>query len=944
MQNNNDIKETPFGKIKNAELVEQMEKSYLDYAMSVIVSRALPDVRDGLKPVHRRILFAMHELGLKSNVKFRKSATVVGEVLGKYHPHGDSAVYDAMARLAQDFSVRYLLVDGQGNFGSVDGDSPAAMRYTEARMKAISEDLLGDIEKDTVDFVENYDGTRKEPKVLPAKVPQLLLNGSLGIAVGMATNIAPHNLTEVCNAIIAVVEKPDINIDDLMKVITGPDFPTGGIAYNSNSIKEAYTTGKGAIVIRAVAEIIDNEKKNRQQIIVSEIPYQVNKSELIAKIADLVKTKKIEGISDIRDESDRNEGIRIVIDLKANAYASKILNTLYESTSLQTTFHMNIVALINGIQPRLINLKDILNEFIKHRQEIIKRRTKYDLDRAKEREHILQGLKIALDQIDKIISTIRGSETKEIAQKELVKNFKLTEIQAQAILEMRLSALAGLERKKIFEELEQIRKTIQELTGILESEEKILEIIKVEQKEMIAKYGDARRTKISNQQIGKFSAEDLIPNEEVIVALTKGGYIKRMTIDTFKAQKRGGKGIVGISLKDEDNILQLVYTYSHNNVYFFTNKGRVFVSKVHDIPEASRTAKGQAIVNIIQISPEEKITAILSPSIDKKSNNYIFMATKNGVIKKTDLEKYNNIRKTGIIAIGLKNNDLLRFVKMTSGEDNVLLVTVNGQGIYFHEDQLRPMGRSASGVRGIKIREGDEVCSMDIVKNENLKDANLLTVLEKGYGKRTIISKFFRIQNRGGVGVRVSKVNSKVGTIIKSLVTTKDTGDIVMISTKGTTIRTPINKIKRLGRDTMGVKLMRILSGESVSSVEYIPENEIEEAKKDLNIKESDNVETTQEIMSTKPIEKKKDKIISEKRTKEETIIKDTEKTDTIELDKNDKKAREILKNINSKDSFTTKEIEESQVNNDSSKPKVIDKTTKNTSTKDSTGFVTKEV
>ncbi|PJB52031.1 DNA gyrase subunit A, partial [Candidatus Berkelbacteria bacterium CG_4_9_14_3_um_filter_33_5] len=547
--------------------------------------------------------------------------------------------------------------------------------------KAISEDLLADIEKDTVDFTENYDATRKEPKVLPAKVPQLLLNGSLGIAVGMATNIAPHNLKEVCNAVIEVIEKPDINIDDLMKVITGPDFPTGGIAYNSNSIKEAYMTGKGAIVIRAVAEIIENEKNNRQQIIVSEIPYQVNKSELIAKIADLVKTKKIEGISDIRDESDRNEGIRIVIDLKANAYASKILNTLYESTSLQITFHMNTVALINGIQPRLINLKDILNEFIKHRQEIIKRRTKFDLDRAQEREHILNGLKIALDQIDKIISTIRSSETKEIAHKELVKNFTLTSIQAQAILEMRLSALAGLEQKKIFEELEQIRKTIMDLISILESKEKILEIIKTEQNEMIAKYGDARRTKISNQQIGKFSAEDLIPNKEVIVALTKSGYIKRMTVDTFKAQKRGGKGIVGISLKDKDNILQLVYTFSHNCVYFFTNKGRVFVSKVYDIPEVSRTAKGQAIVNIIQISSEEKITAILSPTIDKKSINYIFMATKNGVIKKTDLEKYNNIRKTGIIAIGLKNNDLLRFVKMTSGEDNVLLVTVKGQGI-----------------------------------------------------------------------------------------------------------------------------------------------------------------------------------------------------------------------------------------------------------------------
>lgn len=834
MEINNEIIETDYGKVKNAELVEQMEKSYLDYAMSVIVSRALPDVRDGLKPVHRRILFAMHELGLKSNVKFRKSATVVGEVLGKYHPHGDSAVYDAMARLAQDFSVRYLLVDGQGNFGSIDGDSPAAMRYTEARMKSISEDLLADIEKDTVDFAENYDGTRKEPKVLPAKVPQLLLNGSLGIAVGMATNIAPHNLTEVCNAVIAVIDKPEINIDELMSIITGPDFPTGGIAYNTLSIKEAYTTGKGGIVVRAVAEIIDNEKKKKQQIIISKIPYQVNKSDLITKIADLVKNKKLEGISDIRDESDRNEGVRIVIDLKSNAYASKILNTLYETTSLQTTFHMNMVALIDGIQPRLINLKDILAEFIKHRKEIVKRRTQFDLNKAKEREHILEGLKIALDHIDKIISTIRGSETKEIAHQKLMKDFSLSDLQSQAILEMRLSALAGLERMKIFEELDQIRKIIIELTNILESDKKIFDIIKTEQQEMITKYGDARRTKISNQQIGKFSTEDLIPNDEVIIALTKGGYVKRMTIDTFKAQKRGGKGIVGMSLKDEDNILQLIYTFSHNSVYFFTNKGRVFVSKVHEIPEASRTAKGQAIANIIQISPEEKITAILSPTVDKKSNNFIFMATKKGVIKKTDLEKYNNIRKTGIIALGLKDDDSLRFVKITSGEDNILMVTVKGQGIYFNESQLRPMGRSASGVRGIKIRAGDEVCSMDIVKTENLKDANLLTVLEKGYGKRTIISKFFRIQNRGGVGVRVSKVNSKVGTIIKSLVTTQDKGDIVMISSNGTTIRTPINKIKRLGRDTMGVKLMRILSGEAVSSVEYIPENEIEEAKAEI--------------------------------------------------------------------------------------------------------------
>ena len=813
-----------FGKIKPRELVEEMETSYLDYAMSVIVARALPDVRDGLKPVHRRILFAMNELGLRSTSKHRKSATVVGEVLGKYHPHGDIAVYDSLVRMAQDFSMRYQLVDGQGNFGSIDGDSAAAMRYTEAKMKSLSEELLTDIDKNTVDFADNYDATRQEPKVLPAKVPQLLLNGTLGIAVGMATNIAPHNLKEVCSGVIATIENPDIEINELMTHITGPDFPTGAHAYSTNSVREAFLTGRGAVVMRAVA-VIEETKKNTYRIVVTEIPYQVNKSDLITKIANLVKDKKIDGITDIRDESDRTEGVRIVIELRVNAYANKILNSLYELTQLQTSFHYNMVALVNGIQPRLLNLKDILVEFINHRKIVIRRRTEFDLKKAREREHILEGLKKALDNIDAVITCIRESETKEIAHTNLVEKFALTPIQAQAILEMRLSALAGLERKKVLDELEEIKKLIKFLENILANEPEILNIIKSEQLEMIEKYGDKRKTKIFSHDIGKFNTEDLVPNEQVIVTLTESGYIKRISSDTFKTQKRGGKGVMGMTVKDEDNIYQLVSTYSHNDILFFTDKGRVFLTKVYDLPQAQRQAKGQAIVNIIQLAPEEKITAMLSP--DKRSKDkYFFMTTKKGAIKKTEISRYQNVRKSGIIAIGLKKDDVLKFVRTTSGEDNVLIATLNGQGIYLNEKQSRPMGRSASGVRGIKLRATDEVVSMDIVKENEVNTSDLLTVLENGFGKRTLISKHFHIQKRGGVGLRVSKINEKGGKIVKSLVINNEKGDIVIISKNGTTIRLTIKNIKRLGRDTMGVTLMR-MKKDKVASVEYLVEDEI---------------------------------------------------------------------------------------------------------------------
>lgn len=815
------------GTVRPRELRTEMEESYLDYAMSVIVARALPDVRDGLKPVHRRILYAMNELGLRSSGKYRKSATVVGEVLGKYHPHGDIAVYDSLVRMAQSFSMRYPLVDGQGNFGSMDGDSAAAMRYTEAKMAKIAEDILLDIDKETVEFTDNYDASRQEPTVLPGRIPNLLLNGTLGIAVGMATNIPPHNLVEICAGIEKLIDNPEIEIDELMESIPGPDFPTGGIIYDKNAIKQAYATGRGSIIMRGVADIVER-KSGSFQIIISAIPYQVNKSDLITKIADLVKVKKIEGISDLRDESDRKDGVRIVVDLKSNAYPKKILNALYNMTPLQSSFHVNLVALIDGIQPRLLSVKNVLEEYIKHRKNVITLRTQFDLKKARARLHILEGLKLALDAIDAVIETIRKSPTKEEAHDQLMKKFKLSDLQSQAILDMRLSALAGLERKKVEDEIKEKKELISSLEAILKDVSKVLQIIKDDLRDIKRKFGDERKTKIIPVPLNSFSSEDFIANEQVIVTLTRGNYVKRIPVGSFRAQNRGGKGIIGMETKEEDVVDHLLLTQTHDDIYFFTDRGRIFSAKVYDLPSASRTAKGQALVNIIQLSPEEKVTAIIT--INPKSDNaneYLFFATQKGTIKKTPIKAYANIRKTGIIAIKLNPNDLLKFVRTTNGNDNLLIVTKLGQAIYFAESQVRPMGRSAAGVRGIKLRVLDETISCDVVKPDEESSTDLLTVLENGYGKRTIIGKHFHTQNRGGIGLRASKVNAKTGNVVEALIVSGEKGDIVIISSQGQVIRLSLKSVKRLGRDTMGVTLMRLKGKDKVSSVGLIKEDEI---------------------------------------------------------------------------------------------------------------------
>ncbi|MBU1935260.1 DNA gyrase subunit A, partial [Patescibacteria group bacterium] len=678
------------------DIVKEMEDCYLDYAMSVIVSRALPDVRDGLEPVHRRILYSMHEIGLRSGGKFRKSATVVGDVLGKYHPHGDTAVYDSMVRMAQDFAMRYPLVNGQGNFGSMDGDNAAAMRYTEAKMEKITDEILADIEKDTVDFRPNYDGRLKEPVVLPARIPALLLNGSMGIAVGMATNIPPHNLREVMESVKYLIENPEAEIEDLMEYIKGPDFPTGGMIYDVEAIKTAYATGRGSIAVRGKADI-EETKSGRHQIIITEIPYQVNKASLVEKIADLVRDKKIVGISDLRDESNR-DGVRVAIELKRDAYPKKVLNQLYKYTPLQTSFGFNMIALIDGIQPRLLDLKTILEQFIAHRQTVVTRRTEFELRVAEARAHILEGLKIALDDIDKVIETIKKSATKEIAKENLVKKFKLSEIQAKAILEMRLQTLAGLERKKIEDELKEKLDFIKECQAILANPKKILGIVKDETQEIIDKYGDERRTQVISHAVGEFNAKSLIPNEPMIIALTKGGYIKRLSPSVYRTQGRGGKGVIGMTTKDEDEIATIIHVMTHDDILYFTNKGRVFCLPAYEVPQASRTAKGQAIVNLLQLEPEESVTAILDKS--KSAGEYLFMATLKGTVKKTKIEDFENVRKSGLIAIKLRDGDLLDWVHPTSAGQQVIIATRNGQCIRFKEDDVRPMGRPSMGVRG----------------------------------------------------------------------------------------------------------------------------------------------------------------------------------------------------------------------------------------------------
>ncbi len=793
-----------------------MQQAYLEYAMSVIVARALPDVRDGLKPVHRRILYAMHDMGLRHNAKVVKSAKLVGQVMGNYHPHGDSAIYDSIARMAQDFSLRYPFVDGQGNWGSIDGDPPAAMRYTEARMSAIAEEMLADIDKDTVNFVDNYDATHKEPAVLPAKLPNLLINGSVGIAVGMATTIPPHNLGEVLDALAYLIDNKDAEVTDLMQFVKGPDFPTGGTIYNERDLINAYATGRGPLSMRGVAEIVESAKRGFQ-IIISEIPYQVNKAELIIKMADLVKEKKIDGIKDIRDESDK-DGLRIAIDLKQDAFPRKVLNQLFKYTELQKTFHFNMLALVDGgRQPQILGLKALLEKFVEHRKEVIVRRTKYDLQKAKDRAHILEGLKKALDHIDEIIKIIKSSESKEDAFNNLIKKFKFSDKQAGAILEMKLQALAGLERKKIDDELKEKRTLIAYLEDLLASPKKIFGVIKDEFKELKEKYGDERRTKVVKSALREIGEEELVPEEDSLFMLTKGGYIKRMPPDTLKAQKRGGKGLIGIATKEEDVVTQFFLANTHDNVLFFTNSGKVFQTKGYEVPESSRQSKGKAIANFLQVSPNDVITAVVPISKDQK-RMFLFMATQNGIIKKVDMDAFSQVRKSGMIAIKLKGDDALGWVLPTSGNDQVMLVTSDGSAIRFKEKDVRPMGRGASGVIGIRLEKGAKVVGADVVPAGAEKGLKILVVMQNGYGKRSDLQSY-KVQSRGGKGIMTAKITPRTGKLVSAHITSEENKELIAVSSKGQVIRTSIDSISILGRATQGVRVMRVESGDSLASV-----------------------------------------------------------------------------------------------------------------------------
>jgi len=804
------------GQINPREITEEVQQSYLDYAMSVIVARALPDVRDGMKPVHRRILYSMWNTGLRPNTKFRKSATVVGEVLGKFHPHGDVAVYYSMVRMAQDFSLRYPLIWGQGNFGSIDGDNPAAYRYTEAKLSPISEEMLLDIEKNTVDFVPNFDGQHKEPTVLPSNLPQLLLNGSMGIAVGMATNIPPHNLNELVDGICHLADNPEATIEDLTQFITGPDFPTGGMIYNKKDILEAYKTGRGKILTRAKAEIVEN-KAGAFQIIITEMTYATNKATMIEKMADLVHEGKILGIKDIRDESDK-DGVRLVIDLKKDAYPQKVLNKLYTLTDLQKNFGVNMLALVDGIEPTVLNLKSMLEYYLAHRKIVITRKTKFELDKAKDRAHILEGLKKALDHIDQIITLIRKSPTKEDAHKNLIQKFKFSDKQTTAILEMRLQTLAGLERKKIEDELKEKLALIKELEDILKSVKRILAIVKEELIRVKEKFGDERKTKIIKSALGEFKQEDLIPNEEAIITITEQGYIKRMDPTVYKVQKRGGKGVIGAVTKEEDAIKKVIGIMSHDDLLFFTNSGKVFQTKAYEIPASSRTAKGQSIVNFLQLSQEESVTAII-PFNKDDGYKFLFMTTEMGTVKKTDLSDFDNVRRSGLLAIKLAKDDNLRWVEPTTGQDEMIITTSKGQAIHFKEKDVRSMGRTAAGVRGIKLKKEDKVVGMNVVL-KNQKGNQLLIITENGYGKRSDL-KYYKVQNRGGSGIKTANVTPKTGKIVGADVINVDDieNDLILSSEKGQIIRIPLKSVSSLGRATQGVRVMRPQTDDRVSAI-----------------------------------------------------------------------------------------------------------------------------
>ena len=800
------------GKIIERDIEKEMRTAYIDYAMSVIVSRALPDVRDGLKPVHRRILYAMYEDGITSDKPYRKSANTVGSVLGRYHPHGDSSVYDAMVRMAQDFSMRYMLIDGHGNFGSVDGDGAAAMRYTEARMSKIAEYMLTDIEKNTVDFMPNYDDRLQEPTVLPARIPALLINGSSGIAVGMATNIPPHNLREVIDGIIKIIDEDEVTDEDLMKVIKGPDFPTEGIILGLEGIKQAYKTGRGKITLRAETNI-EEMSGNRQRIIVSSLPYQVNKANLIKAISDLSKEKKVEGISECRDESDREEKVRVVIELKRDANAQVVLNQLFKHTQMQTTFGIIMLALVNG-EPKILTLRQCLDCYIDHRKDVILRRTQFDLDKALARAHILEGLKIALDNIDEVINIIRSAY--DDAKERLMERFGLSDVQAQAILDMRLKTLSGLQREKIEEEYKQLMELIEHLRAILNSERLVFDIIKEELLEIRDKFGDDRKTKIVAGE-GEIDLEDLIKEEQTVVALTHSGYIKRMPIDTYRSQRRGGKGITGIATKEDDFVKQIFTASTHDMILFFTSKGKLYKLRGYEIPEAGRTARGTAIVNLLSLDPGERVSAVI-PIQNFAEGKYLLMATKNGLIKKTALKEYDTTRKTGLQGITLKEEDELIAVRLTDGQDNVVLVTKNGLCIAFDEKDVRPIGRVAQGVIGIRLDDDDEVIGMESVIGGG--KATLLAITENGFGKRTELDEY-RVQKRGGRGVITYKITPKTGQIVGVRIATED-DDVMLITDKGTIIRLKVKEISVLGRSTQGVTLMRTNDGGKVVSIETL--------------------------------------------------------------------------------------------------------------------------
>ena len=800
-----------------------MEDYFLKYSMSVIIDRALPDVRDGLKPVNRRILYAMNKNGWKAPHPTVKSARIVGEVMGKYHPHGDSSIYDAMVNLAQPWKMRYTLVEGQGNFGSADGDEPAASRYTEARMDKVGAELLSDIEKDTVDFRDNFDGTEKEPVVLPAALPNILLNGQMGIAVGMATNIPPHNLGELVDATVALINEPEISLEGLMKHVKGPDFPTGAEVYGGAPMKEAYATGKGSVTIRGVASI-EERKNGRYNIVITEMPYGVSKEGLIGKVRDLAIAKKLDHIADARNESARGK-TRVVIELKKDAFPKKILNQLYKLTDLQTTFHYNVLALVDGIQPRVLGLKEILNEFVKHRQIVIRRRTEFDLKKAKERAHILEGLKIALDNIDEVIKVIRASY--DDADKQLMTRFGLSEIQANAILQMQLRRLQGLERDKIEEELKQLHELIKKLEAILADEKEILRVVKEELIAMKEKYGDERRSKIINHEIGKFSEEELIPEEESVILLTTENYIKRVPQNDFRRQNRGGKGKRGMTTKEEDVISEIVTTNSHDYLLFFTNQGRLFRLKAYEVPQASLSAKGTAAVNLLNMHPEEKITAIIKQGDNATGDGYLFMATKKGTIKKSAIKDFFNVRSNGLIAIKLDSGDELRWVKETTGENDIVISTSAGQATRFNEKEVRAMGRAAMGVRGMRLRPKDEIVGMDVITDAGQK---LIAVSANGYGKLCLVSNF-PPHKRGGVGIKVASVTEKTGPIVAVHTLDPNAKEVIMASTKGQAIRVAVKEIPTLGRATQGVRIMKMSEGDTVASIGIVlPEEENEEA------------------------------------------------------------------------------------------------------------------